>query len=152
MVRVSFWRFLFMAAFVVLFVATCLSVVSADEIQDSDLEHSATEPAESVAEIWLETQEDLRQTADGRSVVIIRPPVEAVAPITPSDSSGLKAILLSLFGDYDPVVIEYAYTNTNGYVSYVREIEPDYAWMITAAIFAIVLYSFFRILGVFFKK
>lgn len=152
MVRVSFLRFLFLAAFVVLFVFSCVAVVYADEIQDSDLEHIATEPTESFTEIWLDTSEDIRQTADGRSVVIVQPPIRDIAPVTPSDSSGLKAILLSLFGNYDPVVVEYTYTNAQGYVSYIREIEPDYAWMITAAIFAIVLYSFYRILGVFFKK
>lgn len=152
MVRISFFRFLFLAAFVVLFVLSCVAVVSADEIQDQDLAYTVTEPSESVTEIWMDTQEDLRETADGRSVVVVRPPVKDVAPVTPGDTSGLKSILLSLFGNYDPVIIEYSYTNTQGYVSYVREIEPDYVWMISAAIFAIVLYSFFRIVGVFFKK
>lgn len=151
MVRVSFWRFLSLAAVLLLLSVLVLSAYG-DEIQNSELGYIETEPTEQAAEIWLDTSEDIRQTADGRSVVIVQPPVRDIAPVTPSDSSGLKAILLSLFGNYDPVVIEYTYTNSQGYVSYVREIEPDYAWMITAGIFAIVLYSFFRIVGVFFKK
>lgn len=151
MVRISFWRFLSLVA-VLLLISVFILSAYAEEIQDKNLGYPEAEPSEQASEVWLDTAEDIRQTADGRSVVIVQPPVRDVAPVTPSDSSGLKSILLSLFGNYDPVVIEYAYTNTNGYVSYVREIEPDYAWMITAGIFAIVLYSFFRILGVFFKK
>lgn len=70
--------------------------------------------------------------------------VMSLDPVTASDSSGLKAIVLELLGDYSAVQVEWAYENTNGYTSYVREIQPDYPWLCSAAIFAIVLYCLIR--------
>lgn len=77
---------------------------------------------------------------------------KAVAPVTPSNSNGFKAVVLQLLGNYDPVIVEYSYTNTNGYISYLREVQPDYAWMCSTAIFAIVLFCLFRFLGGLIKK
>lgn len=68
----------------------------------------------------------------------------AMDPVTAADASGLKAILLDLLGDYDAVQVEWAYENNNGYTSYTREIQPDYPWLCSAAIFAIVLYCLIR--------
>lgn len=147
MVRLSFRALVSLATLIILCSALLVNVYG----QETEV---ALLPGteEIVTEIVLDSPEDLREPLHQNSVVVVQPPVKDVAPVTPSDSSGLKAILLQLFGNYDPVVIEYAYTNTNGYVSYVREIEPDYAWMISAAIFAIVLYCFFRLLGGLLKK
>lgn len=66
-------------------------------------------------------------------------------PVTSRDANGLKAIMLDLLGDYEGVVVEYAYENNNGYTSYVREVQPDYPWLISAAVFCIVLYCVFRL-------
>lgn len=68
-----------------------------------------------------------------------------VSPVEPSDTNGLKAVLLNLIGDYDAIVNEYQYTTGQGYVSYVREITPDYVWMISAGIFIVVLWCIFRL-------
>lgn len=68
-----------------------------------------------------------------------------IDPVTSSDANGLKAIMLDLLGDYEGVVVEYAYENNNGYTSYVREVQPDYPWLISAAVFCIVLYCVFRL-------
>lgn len=68
-------------------------------------------------------------------------------PITPSNTTGFKSVLLSVIGSYDSIVTEYKYTNTNGTVSYLREVTPDYVWLVSAAIFAIVLYCVFRLGG-----
>lgn len=70
--------------------------------------------------------------------------VMALDPITASDASGLKAIILDLLGDYSAIQVEWAYENNNGYTSYTREIQPDYPWLCSAAIFAIVLYCLIR--------
>lgn len=84
---------------------------------------------------------------------IIYPEIpKAIAPITPNNTNGFQAVILQLLGSYSPVVIEYSYTNSNGYVSYLREVQPDYSWMISASIFALVLFSLFRIVGVLVKK
>ena len=70
--------------------------------------------------------------------------VMALDPITASDASGLKSVILDLLGDYSAIQVEWAYENNNGYTSYTREIQPDYPWLCSAAIFAIVLYCLIR--------
>ena len=64
--------------------------------------------------------------------------------VTPSDSNGLKAILLSLIGDYDTVVTDYVYQNSSGYQTHSIQIERDYSWLASACIFALVIYCTFR--------
>lgn len=71
----------------------------------------------------------------------------SVNPVQPSDTSGLKKVLLELIGDYDAVVVEYSYENTQGYTSYVREIQPDYVWLVSAGLFTLVIYCIFRLGG-----
>lgn len=79
--------------------------------------------------------------------------VKSVSPVTPSDSNGFKAILLNLLGDYDPVIVEYEYHNPNSqYVSYLREVQPDYPWLISAALFILVIYCLFRLGGAIFCR
>lgn len=73
--------------------------------------------------------------------------VMSLAPITPDDTSGLKAVLLSLIGDYDPVVIEYEYESNNGYTNYLREVQPDYVWLCSVGLFALIIYCIFRLGG-----
>lgn len=73
------------------------------------------------------------------------------APIT--SSSGLKGILIQLFGPYDPVVTQFRYqSNTSTNYTYVNDISPDYPWLCSAAIFAIVLYCIFKLGGTLFCK
>lgn len=69
-------------------------------------------------------------------------------PITPEDTTGLKSVLLELIGDYDAVVVEYQYQNNNmtGY-NYLREVQPDYVWLCSCGLFAIVIYCLFRLGG-----
>ena len=74
-------------------------------------------------------------------------PQSALAPVTPSNTSGLKSVLLSILGNYDPIVAEYQYVGSGSYNNYIREIQPDYVWLTSAAIFAILLYSTWRLLG-----
>lgn len=65
-------------------------------------------------------------------------------PVTSANSNGFKAVILDLLGDYEGVVVEYSYENTNGYTSYVREIQPDYPWIASAVIFLAVLWCTIR--------
>lgn len=71
----------------------------------------------------------------------------SVSPIRPEDTSGLKSILLSILGNYDPVIVEYEYQNSNNYSSYLREVLPDYPWCASFFIFALLIYCTFRIGG-----
>lgn len=68
-----------------------------------------------------------------------------LSPVEPSDANGFKAVLLNLIGDYDAIVNEYQYTSQQGYVQYVREITPDYVWIISAVVFIIILWCIFRL-------
>lgn len=61
-------------------------------------------------------------------------------------SGNLRSVLTSVIGPYSPVVVQYQYTNGTN-TQYLREIMPDYVWMISAAMFALVLYCVFRIWG-----
>ena len=70
-----------------------------------------------------------------------------LAPVTPSDTSGVKAVLLSFIGDYDPPVVQYEYTNSNNYKQYVNEIQPDYVWICSFALIALFIYCLFKLGG-----
>lgn len=73
--------------------------------------------------------------------------VYALNPITPSESSGLKAVLLQFLGDWDSIVVEHQYESAQGYTNYVREIQLDYPWLCSAAILAIMIFCLFRLGG-----
>ena len=84
---------------------------------------------------------------DDPSVTITNISLASVAPVTPSSTSGLKAALLGILGNYDPVVVEYQYSSGNGYTNYLREIQPDYVWLCSAALLALVIYCLFKLGG-----
>ena len=73
--------------------------------------------------------------------------VVSVSPVKPSATSGLKAALLGVLGDYDPVVIEYQYNSGNGYTNYLREVQPDYVWICSFVLLALVIFCLFRLGG-----
>ena len=73
--------------------------------------------------------------------------VTSVSPIEPSDTSGLKSALLGVLGSYDPVIVEYQYSDRNGYTNYLREVQPDYIWLCSCALLALVIYCLFRLGG-----
>lgn len=71
----------------------------------------------------------------------------SVAPVTPSDTSGLKAVLLGLLGNYAPVIVEYQYQSSQGYNNYLREVQPDYVWLCSFALLALMIFCIFRLGG-----
>lgn len=73
--------------------------------------------------------------------------VTSVSPIEPSDTTGLKSALLGVLGNYDPVIVEYQYSGGNGYSNYLREVQPDYVWLCSCALLALVIYCLFRLGG-----
>lgn len=71
-----------------------------------------------------------------------------VSPITPSNTDGLKSVLLSFLGNYDPVIVEYRYQNYNSSnYGYVREVQPDYVWMASFILLALLIFCLFRLGG-----
>lgn len=73
--------------------------------------------------------------------------VYGLSPVTPSDTTGLKSVLLEFIGEYDPVIVEYEYQNTNGYNSYLREVQPDYVWLASCGMLGLFVLSLFKLGG-----
>ena len=106
----------------------------ADEIDESNLPEDSSEdelPSESNNQTSNNVVQDLT----------------VVGPVTPSNTSGLKSALLTILGNYDPILAEYSYTNSNGYISYVREFQPDYIWIWSCILLCLVIFCLFRLLG-----
>ena len=75
----------------------------------------------------------------------------------------MKTVIAELFGDYVPVEHQYIITEDRGFVVsddlgfetvqvvqetiVYSELVPDYAWFVGVAMFAVVLYSFLRMVG-----
>lgn len=73
---------------------------------------------------------------------------QSLQKVSAADATGFKAILLQLLGDYETVVTDYEYRNNNNtYMSHSIAIEQDYAWIASAAIFALLIYCTFRSIG-----
>lgn len=76
----------------------------------------------------------------------------SIPPVTPSSTTGLKAALLTVLGNYDPVVVVYQYnTSSSGYSSYATDIQPDYAWIASAALLCLVIWCLFKLGGALFR-
>lgn len=76
----------------------------------------------------------------------------SVPPVTPSSTTGLKAALLTVLGNYDPVVVVYQYnTSSSGYSSYSTDIQPDYAWIASAVLLSLVIWCLFKLGGALFR-
>lgn len=135
-----------------------------DSVSDLvDAATSETSPGESLPEVssggntfYVLTQPDSEVDDDASvtpvsidypCVTITDISLASVSPITPSSTSGLKAALLGILGNYDPVIVEYQYSSGNGYSNYLREIQPDYVWLCSAALLALVIYCLFRLGG-----
>lgn len=72
----------------------------------------------------------------------------SIPPVTPSSTTGLKAALLTVLGNYDPVVVVYQYnTSGSGYSSYATDIQPDYAWIASAVLLCLVIWCLFKLGG-----
>lgn len=66
-------------------------------------------------------------------------------PVTSAD--GLKGILIDLFGSYNPTITQLRYETNNGYYTYVNDISPDFPWLCSAGIFALIIFCLFRMGG-----
>lgn len=72
----------------------------------------------------------------------------SVPPVTPSSTTGLKAALLTVLGNYDPVVVVYEYNISSSSSSrYVTDTQPDYAWIASAVLLCLVIWCLFKLGG-----
>lgn len=91
--------------------------------------------------------------ADSGSV-LVRDEVETVSTdvlrISAQDTTGFHAVILGLLGDYNPIAVttEYRYPSGTGYQNrYQVDVEPDWSWICTAAIFVVIIFCLFRLIG-----
>lgn len=119
-----------------LFVLVCFLSVSA----------FAVVPSPDVSDGYLPEDEFLEMYGNDYSIEVYAVQSGPNSPVT--SSSGLKGILLDLFGPYDPVITQLRYqSNTSSNYTYVNNIDLDYPWLCSAGIFAIVLYCLFKMGG-----
>lgn len=71
----------------------------------------------------------------------------AIMRISANDTTGLHSIMLRLIGDYNPIVKDYTYTSTQGYTTHSIDIQPDWSWIMTCALFIVVIFCTFRLIG-----
>lgn len=137
-------------------VVDSVSALADSAIADVSSGESASEVSPGGNTVYVLTQPDSEVDRDATvspvsiddpDVTITNISLASVSPITPSSTSGLKAALLGILGNYDPVVVEYQYASGNGYTNYLREIQPDYVWLCSAALLALVIYCLFKLGG-----
>lgn len=138
--------FIFFLVFVLLVIPVYAADYSEDLIYDEEITVAPFSDPDMVAEedsLYDETETELYpfDTSDdllsesGVSVMSLN-------PITPSETSGLKSVLLEILGDYDAIIVEY---NSGNYTS--REVFQDDVWLCSFWLLAIMVYCLFKLLG-----
>lgn len=83
---------------------------------------------------------------DDFSISVLAVQTSPNSPVT--SSTGLKGVLISLFGPYDPVITQLRYqSNTSTNYTYVNDIAPDYPWLCSAGLFTVMIFALMRIWG-----
>ena len=117
------------------------------EVLEDDIDslsESGTIPDSTTSEPITEEGEEINPDTDLPVDVMLY----SVAPITPESTEGLKSVILSVIGDYDPVVVEYRYQNSNQTsYQYLREVIPDYPWCASFIMLSLFVYCVFRLGG-----
>lgn len=73
-----------------------------------------------------------------------------VLRISAQDTSGFHAVILGLLGDYNPIAVTTSYQYPSGQTYQTRyqvDVEPDWSWICTAAIFVVIIFCLFRLIG-----
>lgn len=73
-----------------------------------------------------------------------------VLRISAQDTSGFHAVILGLLGDYNPIAVTTSYQYPSGQTYQTRyqvDVEADWSWICTAAIFVVIIFCLFRLIG-----
>lgn len=145
---------------ILLFFCLCFVLSScfvfADESEDlsEPVQNDNNSTAPLVVDITqlLNKDSDSDQVNDPDTVYILEPELVSAETksqkITAADSTGLKAVMLSLIGDYETTITDYTYqSGASGYYSHSINIERDWSWICSCGVFAIVLYCTFKAIG-----
>lgn len=63
----------------------------------------------------------------------------------------LHSIIEDLIGTYSPIISEQTYIDSAGETIHVFVSSPDWSWIGSCLIFALVIYSMFKVLGLMFR-
>lgn len=143
---------------VLIFTLSCLSIAYADEIDINDSSDSSIDIVDSRTNPYLDGDvvdrldniiEYLKTPVEGSVDVVEVKSTTEVLRVSASDTSGLHSIILSLIGDYNPIVTDHEYRNNNNtYYSHSIDISPDWSWIASSVIFLVIIYCAFRIIGI----
>lgn len=135
-------RFLFL--FVSVFL--CLSLIApamASEVEGDDIPVEDTNSQVVVPDVNIFNDIIVEDTSNELGEYM-GTSVYSLNPVTSNDANGLKSVMLSLIGDWDAVIVEHAYSSSQGYTNYLREVQLDYPWLCSCAIFLVVLFCILR--------
>lgn len=130
--------------------------VFADDAEDisESVQNDNNTTAPLVVDITQLLNKDTDKTSveDPDTVYILEPELISAETksqkITAADATGLKAVMLSLIGDYETTVTDYTYqSGSSGYYTHSINIERDWSWICSCGVFAIVLYCTFKAIG-----
>ena len=138
----------------------CTSAIFADDelpddsIAIQDQQTSGTPVVVDITQLLNQQQQKTNDDSseDPQEVVVIEPELVSVTSsqqrISSSDTTGFKAVMLSLLGDYETTITDYEYrTGSSNYTSHSISIERDWSWICSCGVFALLLYCTFRSIG-----
>lgn len=140
--------------------ALCTSVIFADDelpddsITVQDQQNLGTPVVVDITQLLTQQQQQTvdDSSEDPQEVVVIEPELVSVTSsqqrISASDTTGFKAVMLSILGDYETTITDYEYrTGSSNYTSHSINIERDWSWICSCGVFALLLYCTFRSIG-----
>lgn len=145
--------------FFLCFMLSVSAVFADDELSDDsesvpvDVDTPATVVVD-ITQLLNQQKDDSsdQKETDPQEVYTIEPELIGVTMetqrISPSDTSGFKAVLLTLLGDYETTITDYEYrTGTSQYTSHSINIERDWTWICSCCIFGLLIWCTFRSIG-----
>ena len=143
--------------FFCLFMLGSCCVFADDELPDDGFtippDNSSTTPVVvDITQLLVPSSSD--DDDEPQEVVVLEPQLvnvtSSIERVSASDSSGFKAVILGLIGDYETVVTDYEYrSGNNTYTSHSISIERDWAWICSCGVFAVwvLFFLFYWCLG-----
>lgn len=96
----------------------------------------------------LEKEQDIDYILSSPGEMVLQSVSVSNEKITPSDTNGFKASLLSIIGDYETVITDYEYRNNNNtYSSHSIDVQPDFVWLGSALYILIGIILIFQFIG-----
>lgn len=110
--------------------------ISSDSV-DSSVSSDSSTSSDTGETNPLDTSDMVLQSVD----------VYSVTPVTPQNTTGLKAVIVGLIGNYDTIVTDYTYMSSNDRVTHTIEVQPDYVFLCSFVMLCLIIYCLFRLGG-----